>query len=144
MVISKGSKEREKDMKSYDPRWHSAVAAFARNLADPANEREIRKRAQRLEDHWETRRFAPALFDQRLRAFRADEFAGETRLRFDPLRIDEDLVEIAAMLPYVHPQTLAWLSPIRDEIVAIAERTRPLRQRILSAAERAPVLDLAC
>lgn len=132
---------------TYDPRWHPDVARFARNLADPANAPEIRRRAQRMYDHWETYQVSEPEFFRRLDAFRAYERDPRCRHGMHPLLIDTNLVETAAMLPFVRPQTLGWFRRFHDELLGIAERTAPLRQALLLAQSFPDIdadLGIAC
>ncbi len=125
----------------YDPCWHPDVAEYKRELDDPANMPEIRKRAQRMLDHWETRQTAERDLTKRLEAFRAYERDPRYRESMDPLLIDRSAVEMAALLVHARPQTRVWFQPIHDETVVIARRTRHLRQAIL-LAQSFPVLDV--
>ncbi len=118
---------RQDTRAAYDPKWHPDIAQFARKLAEPRNTTEIRAFAERLYDHWAGQRLSRLDYDLRLEAFRKYE-RDPWFYDMEPLFIDSQLVEIAALLPYARPQTLAWLKPIHDELTCIARRTKQLRQ----------------
>lgn len=126
----------------YNPEWHSEVNEGARWFDDPANAELIRRAAQRIpDDLGEPGRKAKKSYERRVRIFRAEERAGMDCPAIDPLRIDKDIVEIAALLPHVRPRVREWLAPIHADLLAIAERTLFVRQQILLLADQAPTID---
>ena len=142
MVTFTCSKERENSMRPqpYDPKWHPEMAKFAQRLAKPENIPQVRAFAEQLYDAWANKEFSHGEFLRRLVAFR--EYERDPRKRdLEPLTIDEQLVEIAAYLPYARSQTLAWLRPIYDELICIARRTKWERQALLNVRP-APSDDL--
>lgn len=128
-----------RDQAGYDPKWHPDIEQFARRLAGPENIPKIRATAETFYDNWGNQRLSHLAFLKRLAAFHEYERDPQKR-DLDPLFIDSQLVEIAAILPYARRQTIAWLRPIYDELLCIARRTKPDRQALLGV-QPSPSID---
>jgi hypothetical protein len=128
---------------NYDPKWHSEVDEGARWFDDPAKADLIRKAAQRIpDDRGDLEQRSKKEYERRVRIYLAEERAGMDCAAIDPLRIDKDIVDIAALLPHVRPRVREWLAPIHTQLLEIAKRTLYVRQQILLLADQAPTLDI--